>query len=69
MSSIFLKDFPDDLHRKAKSEAALMGISLKEFIIKADQDVKYDRIDAVLDALKQAKVKVIFLLSNQETVE
>lgn len=41
----------------------------KEFIIKADQDVRYDRIDAVLDALKQAKVKVIFLLSNQETVD
>ena len=30
-----VKDFPDDLHRKAKAEAALMGISLKEFIIRA----------------------------------
>jgi hypothetical protein len=30
-----VKDFPEDLHRKAKSEAALMGISLKEFIIRA----------------------------------
>jgi predicted HicB family RNase H-like nuclease len=30
-----IKDFPDDLHRKAKSEAALMGISLKELIIRA----------------------------------
>jgi predicted HicB family RNase H-like nuclease len=30
-----VKDFPDDLHRRAKSEAALMGISLKELIIRA----------------------------------
>jgi predicted HicB family RNase H-like nuclease len=30
-----VKDFPDDLHRRAKAEAALMGISLKELIIKA----------------------------------
>jgi biopolymer transport protein ExbD len=41
----------------------------KEFIIKADKDVKYEKVDAVLDALKQAKVKVIFLLSNQKTVD
>ena len=30
-----VKDFPEDLHRKAKSEAALRGISLKELIIRA----------------------------------
>jgi len=41
----------------------------KEFIIKADESVRYERIDTVLDALKQAKVKVIFLLSNQKTVD
>jgi hypothetical protein len=35
MSIINIKDFPDDLHRKAKSEAALEGISLKALIIKA----------------------------------
>jgi len=40
----------------------------KEFIVKADASVKYERVDAVLDALKQAKVKVIFLLSDQKTV-
>ena len=39
----------------------------KEFIVKADAGVKYERIDAVLDALKQAKVKVIYLLSDQKT--
>jgi biopolymer transport protein ExbD len=41
----------------------------KEFIIKADEGVRYEKIDAVLDALKQAKVKVIFLLSSQKTVD
>ena len=35
MSVVYLKDFPEDLHRKAKSEAALMGISMKEIIIRA----------------------------------
>jgi predicted HicB family RNase H-like nuclease len=30
-----VKDFPEGLHRKAKAEAALMGISLKELIIRA----------------------------------
>lgn len=40
----------------------------KEFIVKADEGVPYERIDAVLDALKQSKVKVIYLLSDQKTV-
>jgi len=35
MAFLNIKDFPDDLHRKAKSEAALMGISLKELFIRA----------------------------------
>jgi biopolymer transport protein ExbD len=41
----------------------------KEFVVKADAGVRYERVDAVLDALKQAKVKAIFLLSDQKTVE
>jgi biopolymer transport protein ExbD len=40
----------------------------KEFIVKADNAVPYERVDAVLDALKQSKVKFIFLLSDQKTV-
>lgn len=40
----------------------------KEFIIKADEDVHYEKVDAVLDALKQSKVKIIYLLSDQQTV-
>ncbi len=35
MAILNIKDFPDDLHRKAKAEAALMGISMKELIIRA----------------------------------
>ena len=38
MAVLNIKDFPDDLHRKAKAEAALMGISLKELIIRAIMD-------------------------------
>ena len=30
-----LRDFPEDLHRKAKAKAALEGITLKDLIIKA----------------------------------
>lgn len=35
MAILNIKGFPDDLHRKSKAEAALMGISLKELIIRA----------------------------------
>jgi hypothetical protein len=35
MATINLREVPDDLHRKAKAEAALEGIALKALIIKA----------------------------------
>lgn len=35
MADMNLRDVPDDLHRKAKAEAALEGISLKALVIKA----------------------------------
>jgi hypothetical protein len=38
MAVINIKDFPDDLHRKAKSEAALEGISMKALFIKAVEE-------------------------------
>jgi biopolymer transport protein ExbD len=41
----------------------------KEFIVKADEQVPYEHVDAVLDALKQSKVKFIYLLSDQKTIE
>ena len=41
MTIINMKDFPDELHRKAKAEAALEGISLKALIIKAIEEYLY----------------------------
>jgi predicted HicB family RNase H-like nuclease len=38
MATVYLRDFPEDLHRKAKAEAALEGISLKALFIKAVED-------------------------------
>ena len=38
MTIINIKDFPEDLHRKAKAEAALEGISMKALIIKAMEE-------------------------------
>ena len=35
MAVINIRDFPDELHRVAKSKAALEGITLKELIIRA----------------------------------
>ena len=43
MSILNVKDFPDDLHRKAKAEAALMGISLKELFIRAVKEFLANR--------------------------
>lgn len=42
---------------------------LKEFVLKADEEVAYREVDAVIDALKRAKVRTIYLLSNQKTVQ
>ena len=41
----------------------------KEFVLKADGEVDYRHVDAVIDALKRAKVKMIFLLSEQKLAE
>lgn len=41
----------------------------KEFVLKADDSVPYRYIDETIDALKQARAKVIYLLSAQETQE
>jgi predicted HicB family RNase H-like nuclease len=35
MATINLREIPDDLHRKAKVEAAMEGITMKTLIIKA----------------------------------
>lgn len=41
----------------------------KEFVLKADRGVPYRSVDRVIDALKQARVETVYLLSEQETVE
>ncbi len=41
----------------------------KVFVIKADRTVRYRTIDRVIDALKQAKVEVVYLLSQAKTVD
>jgi biopolymer transport protein ExbD len=41
----------------------------KAFVLKADKNVPYRYVDRVIDALKQAKAEVIYLLSEQETVD
>lgn len=41
----------------------------KEFVIKADDKVPYRTIDGVIDALKRARVEVIYLLSQAEPGE
>ena len=38
-------------------------------MLKADRDVPYQYVDRVVDALKQSKAQVIYLLSQQETVD
>ena len=41
----------------------------KPFVLKADRTVPYRYVDRVIDALKQAKAEVIYLLSEAEIVE
>jgi len=40
----------------------------KDFVLKADRSVPYRYVDRVIDALKQARVEAVYLLSEQETV-
>lgn len=40
----------------------------RPFVLKADRTVPYRYVDRVIDALKQSKAEVIYLLSQQETV-
>jgi hypothetical protein len=35
MATVNLKDFPEELHRQAKSRAALEGITLRQLMIQA----------------------------------
>jgi biopolymer transport protein ExbD len=41
----------------------------KTFVIKADKETQYRIVDGIIDALKQAKVRDVYLLSQQETID
>jgi biopolymer transport protein ExbD len=71
---------PDDITapltvRVSTGEEMSLPVSTNEEVVtfasteKADEQVPYEHVDAVLDALKQSKVKNIYLLSEQKTVD
>ena len=35
MATVYLREFPEDLHRKVKAEAAMKGITMKELVVRA----------------------------------
>jgi len=35
VATVYIRDFPQDLHREAKIQAAVEGVTLKDLIIKA----------------------------------
>jgi plasmid stability protein len=35
MGSLYIKDFPEELHQEVKSRAALEGITMRELIVRA----------------------------------
>lgn len=41
----------------------------RPIVIKADSEVDYEKVDRVIDSLKQAKIELIYLLSDQQTVD
>lgn len=41
----------------------------KPIVVKADKDLPYKVVDNVIDQLKQARVSIIYLLTEQRTVE
>ncbi len=41
----------------------------RPIVLKADASVNYEKVDKILDSLKQAKIELIYLLSEQRTVE
>lgn len=58
---------PEDVVSFAANVVALDAA--RPIVIKADSDVPYEKVDKILDSLKQAKVEQIYLLSDQKTVD
>ena len=53
-----------DLEQQAR--AVIDVLPNKEFVIKADRNVRYKSVDAALEALRKAGVRNIGLLTNQK---
>jgi biopolymer transport protein ExbD len=62
---------PDDVVTFAANLVAMDSTrdSPRPVVLKADRKVPYKSIDGIIDSLKQAKVELIYLLSEQKTVE
>ena len=41
----------------------------RPIVLKADGDVPYEKVDKIIDSLKQAKVELIYLLSDAKEIE
>jgi biopolymer transport protein ExbD len=41
----------------------------RPFVVKADRGVRYERIDTVLQALRDAEAETVYLLSDQKTMD
>jgi len=56
---------PDEIYLEASRITA--GNPSKEFILKADGTVRFEKIDELLDNLRKADVKKVLMLSQQAT--
>lgn len=59
----------DDVVTFAANLVAKPETANRAVVLKADRGVPYRNVDSVIDALKQAKVELIYLLSEQKTVD
>jgi len=57
---------PEEIHYKAIQLVAFMPDY--EFIVKAEADLPYRYVDEIIDALRRAKAKSVWLLTGQQTV-
>jgi biopolymer transport protein ExbD len=58
---------PEDINLEAAR--AFYKDSTKQFILKADGTVRFEKIDELLDAMRSGGVERVLLLTNQRTTE
>ncbi len=56
---------PDEVYLEASRITA--GVPNKQFILKADGEVRFEKIDELLDNMRKADVQKVLLLSQQAT--